>query len=97
MNKRGKCPGCGGEIGPMAIFMSWDNWGRFICPGCGKNIAFKLWPLIVLILLTLFVILERVFHYMLVSDFSVWLTFFFSTIAGISIILTVPMMCFYKE
>lgn len=97
MSDRGKCPSCSSTIGAVAILKSWDNWGKFKCPACGSHIAFKMWLLVVLVLMALFVILERIFHVMLISDLPTCIPFTFSTIVGLLIIFIVPMMWGYRE
>lgn len=93
----GKCPDCGNKIGPISILMSWDNWGKFVCPGCGHQIQFRNWLLTVLVLFGLFIGAERVLHFMLVSHLPLWLSFATSFILAFLIMFIVPMIWTYKS
>ena len=88
----GKCPDCGMKIGPLATIVSWDNWGRFVCPGCGKGIRFRAWLLAVVILMTLMTGAERLLHVMLISQFPLWLSFVLAFGTALLIMFLVPMI-----
>lgn len=88
----GKCPGCGKNVGPISIISSWDNWGKFICPGCGSKIQFKGWLLTVAILTALFIGAERILHWMLISQLPLWLSFTIGSVLAMLIMFLVPML-----
>lgn len=92
----GKCPDCGNRIGPVALFLSWDNFGKFKCSGCGTRIQFKGWFLTVLILIGAFTGAERLLHWMLISEFPLGMSFFVSFLLGGLIMLLVPMIWSFK-
>ena len=89
-NKLGKCPGCDAEIGPIALLSAWDKFGKFVCPNCGKTIRFRHWLLAVIALFVLFFGAERLLHWMLVTKFSLILSFAFSSVAALAIMMFVP-------
>ena len=93
----GECPDCHTKIGPFSILRGWDNWGKFVCPGCGSRIRFSNWLLAVVVLVGLMVGAERVLHYMLISQLPLWLSFILSSIAGILIMFLVPMIWKFEK
>jgi hypothetical protein len=93
----GKCPGCEKQVGPFSIIMSWDNWGKFICPGCGSKIKFQYWLLAFVVLIGLMVAAERLLHFMLISQIPLWLSFSISFISAILIMFFVPMMWRFEK
>ncbi len=88
----GKCPDCGNNIGPISIIRGWDNWGKFVCPGCGSKIQFKGWLLAVVVLVGFFVGAERMLHWMLISQLPLWLSFLISSISALLIMFFAPMV-----
>ena len=88
----GKCPECGKQMGPFSILMSWDNWGKFICPGCGSKIRFQYWLIAVALLMGLMFAAERLLHFMLISQMPLWLSFAVSFVSAMLIMFVVPMM-----
>lgn len=88
----GVCPNCGMKIGPLATIRSWDNWGRFVCPGCGKRIRFRGWLLVVIVFMALMIGVERLLHVMLVHRLPLWLSFAISFVAALSVMFLVPMI-----
>jgi DNA-directed RNA polymerase subunit RPC12/RpoP len=95
--KMGKCPDCGNSVGPISIISSWDNWGKFICPGCGSKIQFKGWLLVVAILTGLFVGAERILHWMLLSQLPLWLSFAISSVLAMLILFFVPKVWTFRN
>ena len=93
----GKCPECRMQIGPLAIFLSWDNFGKFVCPGCGKNIRFSSWFLTVFALFALFIFSERMLHFMLISNLPLWLSFIISTMLAVLVMFIVPMIWRFQK
>ena len=93
----GKCPDCKKSVGPMSILLSWDNWGNFICPGCGQKIRFQGWLLAVVALAVLFIGAERLLHFMLVIHFPLWSSFLISFVLGLFIMFLVPMIWTFKK
>jgi DNA-directed RNA polymerase subunit RPC12/RpoP len=93
----GKCPECGNSIGPISIISSWDNWGKFICPGCGSRIQFKGWLLAVAMLTGLFIVAERILHWMLVSRLPLWLSFGIGSVLAMMIMFLIPMIWSFKK
>lgn len=93
---RGECPDCGSKTGPVATLVSWDNWGRFVCPGCGSMIAFRGWLLAVLTLMLLMVGVERVLHVLLVTDTPLWLSFIAASVLSLLAMFLVPMVWPFK-
>jgi uncharacterized membrane protein YdjX (TVP38/TMEM64 family) len=93
---RGECPDCGGKIGPLASLVSWDNWGKFVCPGCGNTIGFRAWLLAVVTLMLLMVGVERLLHAFLVTDVSLWLSFSAAFILSLLVMFLVPMIWPFK-
>ena len=93
----GKCPGCGKSVGPFSILLSWDNWGKFVCPGCGQKIRFQGWLLTVVVLGALFIGAERLLHWMLISHVPPWASFLISFAIALLIMFIVPMMWTYKK
>ena len=88
----GKCPECEKQIGPLSILMSWDNWGKFICPGCGSKIRFKYWLIAVVVLMGAMFAAERLLHFLLISQMPLWVSFSVSFVAAMLIMFMVPMM-----
>jgi CXXC-20-CXXC protein len=93
----GKCPDCGNSVDSISILEGWDNWGKFICPGCGHQIQFKNWLFTVLVLTGLFVGAERLLHFMLIVNLPLWLSFLISFILALSIMFFVPMIWTFKK
>lgn len=93
----GKCPECGNEVGPISIISSWDNWGKFVCPGCGSKIQFKGWLLAGGVLIGLFVGAERLLHWMLISQLPLWVSFAISFVLAIVIMFFVPMIWSFNK
>jgi len=93
----GKCPDCGKNIGPFSIISSWDNWGKFVCPGCGSKIQFKGWLFTVVILIGLFIGAERLLHYMLISQSPLWLSFTIGSVLALLIMFLIPMIWNFKK
>ena len=93
----GKCPGCGKSVGPFSILLSWDNWGKFVCPGCGQKIRFQGWLLTVVVLGALFIGAERLLHFKMVTHFPLWLSFLISSVLALSIMFFVPMIWTFKK
>lgn len=93
----GKCPECGSRLGPLSVFESWDNWGRFICPGCGHSIRFQAWPFAGFTLIVLYFAGIKLLNFMLASNIPVWLSFLISSVLGLIIIFFVPMMWSFKK
>lgn len=93
----GKCPYCGNKVGPISIIRGWDNWGKFICPGCGSTIQFKGWLLAVAVLMGLFIGAERMLHWLLVSQLPLWLSFLISSLLALLIMFFVPMVWTFKK
>ena len=93
----GKCPDCGKSVGPFSILLSWDNWGKFVCPGCGQKIRFQGWLLTVVVLGALFIGAERLLHFMLVAQFPLWLSFLISSMLAVLIMFLVPMIWTFKK
>ncbi|UCB52065.1 MAG: hypothetical protein JSV10_08755 [Candidatus Zixiibacteriota bacterium] len=87
----GACPCCGKRIGPVAILLGWTDWGRFVCPNCGKGIRFSLWLLLVVVLAGLFIALERLLHQMLISRLPLWLSFAIAFVVAVLVMLSVAM------
>ena len=88
----GKCPECGAQIGPFAILISWEKWGKFVCPACGSKIRFSGWLFAVVVLAALFVGAERLLHYLLISHLPLWLSFSISSVAALIIMFLLPMI-----
>lgn len=88
----GKCPECGMQIAPWATLISWDNWGRFLCPGCGKKIRFRSWLLAVVTLMALMFGAERLLHIMLISQLPLWLSFAVSLLSSVLIMFLIPLI-----
>ena len=95
--RKAHCPECGSDIGPLAIISGWDKWGRFICPGCGRQIGFKNWLLTIVIIFCLLFGLERLFHFLLVSSMPLWISFTASFLAAVFIMFMVPMVWKYRR
>ena len=93
----GKCPDCGKSVGPMSILLSWDNGGKFVCPGCGQEIRFQGWLLTIVTLGLLFIGAERLLHLMLITHFPLWLSFLISFVLGLLIIFLVPTIWTFKK
>ncbi len=93
----GKCPDCGKSVGPFSILLSWDNWGKFVCPGCGQKIRFHGWLLTVVVLGALFIGAERLLHFMLVAHFPLWLSFLISSMLAVLIMFLFPMIWTFKK
>ena len=93
----GKCPDCGNDIGPISIIRGWDNWGKFVCPGCGSKIQFKTWLLAVVVLAGLFIGAERLLHWMLISQLPLWLSFAIGSVLALLIMFLVPMVWSFKK
>lgn len=93
----GKCPDCGNTIGPVSIISSWDNWGKFICPGCGSKIQFKRWLLAAVVLMGLFIGAERMLHWMLNVQLPLWLSFAIGSVLAMLIMFIVPMVWRFKK
>jgi hypothetical protein len=93
----GKCPHCGKPVGPLAIIMAWDKWGKFVCPGCEKPIQFNHWFITVLTLMGLFVLVERMLHTLLSSGNPLWLSFSGTLVLAVLILFMVPMLCRFKK
>jgi uncharacterized membrane protein YdjX (TVP38/TMEM64 family) len=96
-SSQGACPQCGMKIGPIATIVSWENWGRFVCPGCGKRIRFRGWLLAVLIMMGLMVGVERILRLLLISDIPLWMSFTFSFAAALLVMFTVPLLWKFGE
>lgn len=100
----GKCPDCGMNVGPFSILRSWDNWGKFVCPGCGNKIRFRVWLLAVLLITVLMVGAERLLHVMLPSESlseqgytyigsaPVWVSFVVAFVVAMFIMFLIPMI-----
>jgi len=88
----GQCPECEKQVGPLSILMSWDNWGKFICPGCGNKIKFQYWLIAVMVLMGLMFAAERLLHFMLMSKMPLWLSFVASFVSAMFIMFIVPIM-----
>jgi len=88
----GKCPDCGMQIGPMSILVGWDNWGKFVCPGCGEHIKFRGWLLAVIALMGLMIGVERLLHLMIISKVSIGWSFLVSFILAMMVMFVVPMI-----
>ncbi|HEX9970998.1 MAG TPA: hypothetical protein VGD14_02905 [bacterium] len=84
-------------MGPLSILMSWSNWGKFGCPGCGNQIQFRNWLLTVVALFGLFIGAERLLHLMLISQLPLWLSFLISSVLALVIMLLVPMVWTFKK
>ncbi|MDW7680386.1 MAG: hypothetical protein SCK70_07455 [bacterium] len=93
----GKCPNCGNSVGPFSIVSGWDNWGKFICPGCGSKIQFKPWLLAVVVLMGLFIGAERMLHWMLISQLPLWVSFAISFVFALMIMFVVPMVWTFRK
>lgn len=93
----GKCPDCGNNIGPISIIKGWDNWGKFICPGCGSKLQFKHWLLAAVVLMGLFLGAERMLHWMLISQLPLWLSFMISSMLALLMIFFLPMVWTFKK
>lgn len=92
----GKCPTCGRDIGIMSTFIGWDNWGKFICPDCGKQVGFRRWVFLAIFLLVLLIGIERLLNIMLILNFPLWLCFFISFIMPSLVMFIIPMFWKYK-
>ena len=95
--KRGECRDCGEKIGPIATLVGWTNWGRFVCPGCGKRIRFRYWFLAVLVLVILLVGVERLLHFFLISPLPLWLSFLVAFVMAVLVMFIVPMIWRYEK
>jgi len=93
----GKCPDCGNSVGPVSIISGWDNWGKFVCPGCSSKIQFKTWLLAVVVLAGLFIGAERLLHWMLISQLPLWLSFAIGSLLAMVIMFFVPMAWTFKK
>lgn len=93
----GNCPECGKQIGPFSILLSWDNWGKFICPGCGGKIKFQYWLIAVVVLMGFMVAAERMLHFMLISQIPLWLSFATSFVSAMLIMFIVPIIWRYVK
>lgn len=93
----GNCPECGKQIGPFSILWSWDNWGKFICPGCGSKIRFQYWLIAVVVLMGLMFVAERLLHFMLISQIPLWLSFATSFVSAMLIMFIVPIIWRYVK
>jgi uncharacterized membrane protein YdjX (TVP38/TMEM64 family) len=88
----GKCPGCSNRIGPIAILVGWDKFGRFDCPACGARIRFRYWFLFALITMGCMVAVERLLHLFLVTNISDGLGYVTSFVAGMMVLMIMPMI-----
>ncbi len=93
----GSCPSCGNRIGPFAILIGWDKFGRFDCPACGAPIRFQHWLLFAILIMGMMVGVERLLHLFLVTSLPDWLGFVTSFLAGLMILLLIPMVWKFKE
>lgn len=93
----GRCPDCGGRIGMLAILLSWNRWGKFVCPGCGGDISFRGWLLAVIVMLLVMVGVERILHLMLLSDVPLWLSFLTAFFLALKVMFFIPMIWRFKR
>lgn len=102
---RGKCPGCGASIGPIAILIGWDKWGRFVCPPCGAHNGFKGWFAAVVILFGCFFGIERLVRFLImrfVPDFPIhqgplWLILILAFVLSMMVMVIIPRFWKFKE
>jgi|GEM_PF-268829 len=93
----GRCPGCGARIGMLAILVSWDRWGTFVCPGCRHDISFRGWLLAVLVMVLVMVGVERILHLMLISDVPLWFSFLTAFFLALMVMFIIPMIWRFKR
>jgi hypothetical protein len=106
----GVCPACGKKIGMLVTFFSWTTFGRFVCPACGQQIRFHRWLIAVLCLTGCFVGIERLLHWLIVTQLpqDFWLTdwvarwgrlslsFLLSFILALAVMIIVPRIWTFK-
>lgn len=94
---RGRCPGCRKVIGMLAAIAAWDNWGKFVCPGCGKRISFRRWLLAVICIFLGLIGVERLLHFLMVANLPLWLGFSVSLVLALFVMFLVPMIWWFDE